>query len=207
MALLNNDIVQVTFRGTCFNQRILMVLNYLINGDFPVVNSIQTDLGLIRTAVLAGGVLDMQTPYLAALPPQYTLNEVRAQRIRATRSAFFSTVLVGAVGTNVNPATVSCDSAGITRRTDVAGRNKVSSLKIGPCPDGASAAGQITGAYTALLNAVGSKSILAFTPPTSGSLVIPVVFHPTTNTFDILNNFFVQPESRVMNRRVVGRGE
>ena len=207
MALLNNDVVQVTFRGTCFNQRILMVLNYLISGDFPAVNSIQTDLGLIRTAVLAGGVNDIETPYLACLPPQFTLQEVRAQRIRATRSAFFTTVLAGAVGTNVNPATVSCDSAGITRRTDLAGRNKVSCLKIGPAPDGASAAGQLTGAYTALLSALGSKTILAFTPPTSGSLVIPIVFHPTTNTFDILNNFFIEHESRVMNRRVVGRGE
>lgn len=207
MGLLNNDWVQVSFRGTCFGQQILLVRNYLVSGDFPAINSVQTDLGIIRNDFLAGGALDLQTPYLAALPPQYSLLECRAQRLKATRSAFTSTTLVGVVGTNANPATVSCDSAGITLRTDFAGRNQVSCVKIGPCPDGASAAGMITAAYTALLTAIGAKLITAFVPTGSGSLLVPIIPHPDGITFDILNNLLVQETSRVMNRRVVGRGE
>lgn len=205
MALLAGDWVQVSFIGACFNQVIELVRVVKCTQDFPIVNNITTDLTLIRTAVRAGGVADWETPYLAALPPQYQLNEVRTQRIWPARSAFFG-VAVANPGTNANAATVACDSAAITFRTDKGGRNQLSIVKVGPCPDGASAAGLITNAYRALLVTLATALGSPFTPPTSGCLMIPIVPHVPTHTDDQITNFLIGTQSRVMSRRVVGRG-
>lgn len=208
MGMLNGDIVQVSFRGRCFGQRILLVRHYKLFGDAPVGQSTRTDLQNINTAVAAAGVNDIMTPYLACLPPQYTLESIRSQRIRNLRTAYEDLGTPGAVGTNVNNATVACDSAGIILRTFEAGRGERGTAKIGPAPDGASAAGLITAAYQALLSALGSKLVTAFVPVGwGGTLVTPVLFQVSTNTSRILQTFLIPTDSRVMNRRVVGRGE
>lgn len=207
MGLLHNDWVQVSARGRCFGQTIILTHHYRCEGDYNAVTTVAADLDDIKTNISLAGANDIMTSYLACLPPQYTLEELRTQRLKATRSAYRVTTFAGVVGTNVNPATVSCDSAAITLRGDLAGRSRVSVKKVGPCPDGASAAGLITAPYTALLQAFASKLITAFLPIGSGSLLIPIVPHPDLINFDVLNNFRVGTTSRVMLRRVVGRGE
>lgn len=207
MGLLNNDWVQVSIRGKCFNQEIIATHHYLVSGDYNAVTSVAADLDDIKANITLAGANDILTSYLACLPPQYTLLELRTQRIRAVRSAFRVTSFAGIVGTNANAATVACDSGAITLRGDLAGRSKVSVKKIGPLPDGASVAGLLTAAQTALHSTWASKLITAFAPIGSGSLMVPIVPHPDLITFDILNNFLVGTESRVMTRRVVGRGK
>lgn len=208
MALKNGDFVRVWTRGVCFGQRIILTHNYLIVGDFPVANSIATDLELILTAWAPAGVLDATTPYLACLPPQFSLQEIRAQLFSPTRSAYRSVLFVGgAPGTNAGAATVANDSGCITMRTEKAGRSQVANQHIGPAPDAASAAGVLTAAYTATLATLGSKLVQAFVPPTSGSLVVPVIFHRATATSDTINQFIIGPQSRVQRRRTVGIGE
>lgn len=210
MAMLNNDRVQVTFRGTCFGQRILMVRMYQLIGDAPLAQSIRTDLQDINSAVAAAGVQDIATSYLACLPPQFTLQGIRSQRITPLRSAYEELVMGGggSPGTNVNPATVACDSAGIVIRAAEAGRNERGTVKIGPCPDGASAAGVLTAAYQALLGAVGSKLVTSFVPAGWGAtLVAPILFNRAASNSRLVQTFLIPTDSRVMRRRVVGRGE
>lgn len=206
MALKNNDWVLVSFRGLCFNQQIILTQWYLVAGDFPAVNTITQDLTLIVNGVAPAGAGDIATAYLACLPVQYQMQTIRAQRIKASRSSYFSQVNLLA-GSNVNPCTVASDAAAITMKGDNAGRNNLSTKKIGPVPDAASAAGLLTVAYTALLNTLGSRLALAWTPPTSGSTLVPIVPHKDGITNEIINNWSVGPESRVHRRRTVGLGK
>lgn len=206
MGLLNNDWVQCTWRGTCFGQRIILTHHYLVVGDWGVATTVAQDLAQINSELDVAGAFDPTTDYLACLPPQYTLNEIRSQRIKANRSVYRSLAKVATVGTNANPATVASDAAAITCRGSNAGRSNLSVKKIGPVPDAASAAGLLTAPYTALLTALGSRLVQGFTPAGSGSLLTPIVPHADKVTFEILNNFLVGPESRVNRRRTVGLG-
>lgn len=207
MGLLNADLVNVSFRGICFGQQIILSRMYTIVGDFPVGTSVATDLGSILTQLLPGGLNDVATPYLACLPATYTLQQVQAQRWKPTRSAYVPNALVGFVGTNVGAASVANDAAAITFRTALAGRSHTGTAHIGPVPDTASVAGLLTAAYTALLGTLGQALLNSFSPPTSGSVVAPVLWNRATNTIDFLQNFIVQSTSRVQRRRTVGVGK
>lgn len=207
MALLNNDVVEMTMRGDVFGQQIIMTHHYVCIGDAPVINSIFTDLDKFLDAWDLLGLVNVRAPYLACLPATYTLRSIRAQRIKATRSAYKELTIAGGAGTNANPATVACDSAGLAMRTFVAGRGHVGTKRIGPVPDGGSAAGLLTGAYQGLLAVLGGKLIQAFVPATLGLTAAPCLFNRDTGAVDIIQDFRVSPESHVANRRVVGRGK
>jgi hypothetical protein len=206
MALLNNDIVAVTAMGNSFGQQIMLTHTYVVLGDAPLVNSINTDLDAVLTAWDVGGVNDVRTPYLACLSATYTLDRFRAQRIRPGRSAYRDKLL-GFAGTNVNPSTVACDAGAINLRTFLPGRGHYATKHIGPAPDGASAAGLLTAAYKNLLGALANKLITAFVPVGLGCTLAPVVYNKKLFTFDIIQSQNVGAESRVMGRRVVGRGK
>lgn len=207
MPINPSDTLLVQFIGTCFNQRIMLDLTYRCTVGSPLPTPVL--LNELANDVAPGGPAanDIGTSYLACLPPQYTLNEIRTQVIRPVRSAYVSVGLVATVGTNVNPATVACDSAAITRRTLNAGRNQVSTLKVGPCPDGASAAGVLTNAYQALLSTFGARTLLTQVMGVSTAQYVPTILTPLgmADGRDLVS-FFVQNTSRVMRRRVVGRG-
>lgn len=206
MGLLNNDIVQITWRGSCFGQRILLTHHYKILGDYNAATSIAQDLDDITNNIHPLGANDKTTVYLACLPPQYNLIEIRAQRIRASRSAYRAQGNAFP-GTHASPATVANDSACVTLRTENAGRSQVSNKHIGPIPDAVSAAGVLTPAYKLLLSSLGSALVTAFAPVGSGSIVTPVVFNRTLLTSDVLNTYIVGEQSRVQRRRTVGLGE
>lgn len=207
MGLLNNDVVQTTWEGIWGAQQILMVRNYLISGDFPPINTIQTDLNLITSALTVGGVNDVETPYLACLSATYSLLRLKAQRIFPTRTAYAPLNFVGgAPGTNAGATTKPNVSTTITFRTALAGRKQRSNVHVGPSPDTAAVAGLVTAPYQALLSTLAGKLILSFVPPTSGSLVIPIIFHGD-HTNDFIQNAIIQNTSRVQRRRTVGVGK
>lgn len=207
MALNDGDIVAVNYFGQCFGQRIILDTTYRVLGNFPIVNSFFQDAALIVTAVDAAGVIDVVTPYLACLPPQYSLDQIRVQRIHPGRTAYYAQSFAGVVGTNVNPATVANDSACITLRTQQSGRDQIANKHIGPAPDAVSAAGLIVAAYRTLLSNLGSKLVVSGVPPTSGSLIAPTIFHKAGGTDDLVQQFILGAQSRVQRRRTVGIGE
>lgn len=206
MALADGDVVQVQFKGVCFAQQIRLVRNFQIIGNFPPGNTIQQDLDLILTAVTNGGVADIETPYLALLPSTYALPVVTAQRIWPVRSVARPITLVGAVGTNAGGASSANHTASITFQTPNAGRTQRGTIHIGPAPDSASALGFIVNAYFALLLTLTNRLLTAFTPPTSGSIVAPVLYNRKTHITSPVTSAQVQPTSRVQRRRTVGVG-
>lgn len=207
MAVAAGDTIRLSFRGSCFNQRIIFDLSYRVTVGNAGLTTAQV-LNELNTQVFAGGGNDILTNYLLCLPPQYQCLEIRSQVIQPVRSAYQSQALVGIVGTNANPCTVACDSAALTRRTALAGRNQVSVLKYGPIPDASSAAGLLTAAARGQIAVSGVDTIKPLLLPVSTVQMLPTILTPLGfATGRDLTNFFVQPESRVMTRRVVGRGE
>jgi hypothetical protein len=207
VALNDGDLLLVQLRGFCFGQRIILARYLKVVGPFPAVNSWITDANLILTAISPGGVNDWVTPYLACLPPQYNLTEARVQRIKPTRTAYQPNAFVGFPGTNAGAATVANDAAAITFRTSNAGRSQVGTCHIGPMPDAASAAGLIVNAMKALLGALATRLSTSFTPPMSGSLLVPVLWNRKLNTTEFIQSFLLGDASRVQRRRTVGVGE
>jgi len=207
MPIAVGDTIRTSFLGTCFGQRIIFDLSYECTVANPALST-AAGLNELNAQVTAGGANDILINYLAVLPPQYTLNQVRSQIIRPVRSAYFGINFVGTVGTNANAATMAADSAAITRRTDTSGRNQVSTLKVGPCPDAAAAAGLLTGAYQLLLSNLGTDTIKTLLMPVSTNQFVATILGPTGLSLSRrLVQFLVQPQARTHSRRVVGRGE
>src|SRR5690242_7674685 len=137
MGLLNNDVLQMSFRGLAFGQRIILTQSWQVIGDWGVATTVQQDLTTLANGVAPAGAFDIASSYLACLAPQYLLTEVRWQRIKAIRSAYVS-IATAFPGTHASPATVANDSGALTMRGDFAGRSYVGTKHIGPAPDAAS---------------------------------------------------------------------
>lgn len=207
MGLLNNDIVQITFVGSCFNQLVELIRNYVVLGDFPLANSVMADLDLINTAVTAGGVNDIETPYLALLPPQYSCQLMKSQKISGIRSAYRPLNFVGgAPGTNAGTATSVNRACALTTRTALSGKKQRGTVHVGPIPDAACVGGNLTAVYQGLLVPFGTKLLTSFSPPTSGSLLSPILYH-RDHTWDLLNSIPTQVTVRTQRRRTLGVGK
>lgn len=207
MPVIAGDTVRLTFRGTVFNQLICFDLSYRVTvGNNVLATSAVLDE--MNTQVSAGGGNDILANYLLCLPPQYIATEIRSQVVRPTRSAFRTLGLVATVGTNPNPATVGCDSGAITRRTTLGGRNQISVLKVGPLPDASSAAGLLTAGARGQLAVLGVDTIKTLVLPVSTVQLVPTILDRFGNASGRdLVSLVVGNESRVMVRRVVGRGK
>jgi hypothetical protein len=208
MSIQPGDGIRIQFRGRCFGQRIVMDLSYRTTiGN----NAISTREGLQAINATVGnlGAGSPLQAYLACLPPQYLLDEVRSQVVWPIRSAYEEQGFgPGQTGTHGSPATVACDSAAVTRRTAFSGRNQISTLKVGPCPDGASAAGLITDAYRVLLATFAGSTLVTFIAGATQIRLVPTILGAggAVGTRD-LESQRVGLASRVMHRRVVGIGE
>jgi hypothetical protein len=207
MAVPVESLVRVNWMGRCFGQRIVLTTGYKKTTGPVALTDEQEMNGIIDDLIVGGGV-DLLTDYLACLPPEYAMEEVRAQVIHSTRTTAVQRV-IATPGTHASSATVASDSACITLKGAFAGANRRSNKHIGPVPDAASAAGLITNAFTTKLNALGS-ALVSLVVLGGGETYTPTVWHidpfnaATTHT---LNQWTVGTTSRVQRRRTVGLGE
>lgn len=201
------DTVHVTFEGLCFAQQIIYDFSYVVTVGNSTASTTAV-LNELLSEMVQGGANDCLINYLSALPASYSLTAVRAQVIKPTRSAYVPQTFIGKFGTNANPASVACDSMAITCRTPLAGRKQVSTVKIGPLPDALSAAGVITGPGLAIAALIGADRMKTLILPVSTCQFKPCILDKNGN-YDgrDLATFLVARTSRVMTRRVVGRGK
>ena len=207
MPVLPDDAIRIQFRGRCFGQQIIMDLSYVVTVGAPAQPTDTTLLDLLDAVQAAP--TNIRANYLACLPPEYTLDEIRAQVVFPNRSAYVSYFpAAGTVGTNANSATVSNDAAAITRRTAIAGRNQTSTLKIGPAPDAVSVAGRLTDAYRTILATLAGSTLVLVTGPVSTAQMVPVILNKDgVAAGRLLRSYRVGIYSRVNRRRTVGIGE
>ena len=207
MSLNLNDIVRVDYRGTCYGQRIILTTSYRVSVAFTAGGTISSDLGLILSTLGPGGVNDIPIVYLPCLQNAYTLDEMRAQVIAPVRSAYRSILFVADNAGTGGAGTVANDSAAITLRGPLSGRQNVATKHIGPVPDSVSANGLLTNAYKAalqnLINGLGTLVTPVANPGRLRSVITPA----NATSFVEWTDARIGNQSRVQRRRTVGLGE
>lgn len=208
MPLALNDVIQVTYRGTLFGQRILNILHYSVS---VVGTGTEYDQLSIFTSnlVTGGGSVDLTLPFLACMAPEYFLEEIRAQRVYPTRTVFAFT-LAGAFGQYATGTETTNIAASIEKRTLTAGRMGIGRIQLAGIPTAAMNNGEVSAAYkgTEMLN-LANTMIQSIT--TTGPVVtfVPCLYNPTApvNKFSPLFSCIPMDTLRTMHRRTLRVGE
>lgn len=206
MPVATGDLIQVSWRGVAFGQRIMLVRNYRVTGSGGLAQPTSQTLGQIIDAIQVGGDVDITAPYLACLPVQYSLQTIRVQVIKPIRSAMAERSYALA-GTNANAATTANIQAAITFRTANGGRNQVSTIKVGPVSTLNALNGLITNGFAGTLSGLATAMMQTISVDPPGITITPIIWHAPGDTYDAIVSSIIQPQARVMVRRTVGRGE
>lgn len=208
-ALLDGDLVMLSISGTCFGQRIVFTHSMqVINPDES--NDYLEVMTNILSGLLEGATKPITAKYLACVSSDYTATAIRAQRIWPTRNAFVE-IPVEYPGTS-SAANAANLMAALTLRTDKAGRNQVSTRKIGPIGFEDAEEGLITSNFKSRMQTLADELISNQEVANIGLGLEPVVIHRDAETHvitgsDGFTNWTVQDQVRTMSRRTVGRGE
>jgi len=208
MSLAVSDVIQVSLRGSLFNQRILTVLHYSVavagsGTDYDQLSILTSNL------VTGGGSADPVPQILAAQAPEYTLEEIRAQRVYPTRTVYAFTG-DGRSGTYATGAETTNIAASFEKRTLTPGRMGLGRLQLAGIPTAAMNNGELTAGYLAAeASNVAQALLMGIT--TSGPVVTytPCLYNPTGPIFKFSPLFSVVPMTslRVMRRRTLRVGE
>jgi len=208
MPLVVDEIVQISYRGRCFGQRILLVTNWRVDTTASTA-SVLDDLTNIATDFEAtsvpGSICDV---YMACLATDYTLEAVRAQVVRPSRSLYVDRTSA-AVGTGQSACETANLAGTVTRVSLAAGRKGIATNHLGPLPSDAMVDG---GLDSLQLGALGQWGVDFASPRTvtAGTIaLLPVILHPVGSPIassDILT-FRTSNTVRVMRRRTLHVGE
>lgn len=207
MAIVANDILFFSVRGSCFNQRILLTQYYQATGEGNPSTTLTADFAEWVSVIDAVGNNDLMSRYMALFASSYEAQEMRFQRIKPVRSAYTSFVPSVQAGQFEGETNTAAMSAGVTFRTALSGRDQVSTKKIGPLPEEASISGLIADTYAELLGQFAAQLATNISLVQAAVTLVPGIFHPKTQTFTPFASHIVQDTTRTMSRRVVGRGE
>jgi len=209
MPVQSQDIFQVNWVGSCFNQRIMLTHHYRVESTAGLVDDLAASAALGVELTAGGGGDVMESAYRACLPPDYELIRVDVQKIKSTRYRKVSTVR-GQAGTNANVAYQANVHAALQFVTDYAGRDQVSVKKIGPLPQHISLYddGLLTATMVALLNTLATAMKTSINATAVSTTFQPVIFHRSgTPNFTVISGHIVQETVRVKTRRTVRVGE
>jgi len=207
MALTAGDILQVSLRGTLFEQRMLTVLHYRVitgSASGTVYGDVLSWAQYFGGLTGAGQLLDL---YLATCCPEYLLEQVRVQRVAPDRSAY-AVENVNAFGTHANACRTANLSCSITKRGNGGGRWATGRVQMPGLPSDNVVDGEI--AVGAQVDYVNLGNQFAANQNNAGitQTVQPVIFNPgrTPNWVEILN-WLPQTTARTMHRRTLRLGE
>jgi len=208
MPLALGDVVQVSLKGSLFGQRILNILHYSVSvvgtgTEYDQLSRLSSDIALGAAAT------DILTPFLSAIAPQYTLEEIRCQRVYPTRTVYAKTsvTIFGAYATGTELTNVAVS---LEKRTLAPGRMGIGRLQLAGIPTAVIDNGEVTAGYQAGELAA-LAAILIQTITTTGPVVTfsPCLFNPTApvNKFEPIFSIIPQSTIRVMRRRTLRIGE
>lgn len=211
MALALNDIIEVSFRGTLFGQRILNTLHYVVS---VAVGSGTTEDQLLHLASdIQGGlgsVPGLKSHFLDCIAIQYTLDTIRAQRVYPARTVF-QEVTSGDVGQYV---VADCKTpniaASIFKRTATPGRMGVGRMQMAGVPDDGFSSGLINPGTIGVPLAIWAADMkLNFTTSAPVQTYGPCLYNPTGAglRFSLITSTGVEDTLRTMHRRTLRVGE
>lgn len=210
MAIVTNDLIVTTFRGTLFGQRVMTTYGWVCTSSTSS-NSTLSDQAALTDAIGTNTGTTLLTTYLACLSPSVNVDEVWAQKVWPVRQIRTIRVvnLGGTAGINDG---ISNIAAVISRGTEFGGRSQISNLHIPGPPTGVDlVAGIWQDAYKNALGAHAAESydqITVAVPGGSFTLNGAIIHRTgTPGSYNRISRHMVNPVARVMDRRTVGRGE
>jgi len=208
MALALGDVIQLSLRGTLFGQRILNILHYSVA---VVGTGTEYDQLSILTSnfVTDAFATPLRGTFLGSLAPQYTLDEVRAQRVYPTRTVYAYT-LDGGVGLYATGCEICNVAASMEKRTLTAGRMGIGRIQLAGIPTAVMNDGELTAGYlTGPLADLATSLLSSLTTTAPVVTYTPCLFNPTApvNKFSPIFSIIPQTSIRVMRRRTLRVGE
>lgn len=206
--LVNGDILLLSIQGKIFGQRTLFTQTFSVQGVDGIID-VTTFLAAWLDNIQAGAPDPIMDHYAAVLSESWTADKMVAQKVNAPRSV--AVELLQTLTGDRALTTVGYCTAAVTSRTDLAGRDQVSTHHIGPIAPGDVVNGLITNdlktAFDPLL-----EDMLEATGPAGypGVSLNPCIWHralPGPTVFsDLVTATILQPEARTQRTRRVGHG-
>jgi hypothetical protein len=199
------DILQVSFRGLVYGQRMITILHYRAE-EFSTTTELQQTY--IQTAAqLQGGAGTPHQEYMDCLASSYTNAQMRVQKIYPTRMihrTFTAATVIGQVsGAALSPGT----SGSITKRGEVANRHSIGGVRMPAVPLAWSVDGMLSATGT-VQYADFASTLTQLLTLTGGLVLKPIIFNRTTPVdSQSITTLIVQDTIRTMSRRVLRRGE
>lgn len=212
MPIPASSIMQLTFRGIAFGQRIIHTRTFHCIAGYESDGTAQDFQSDFLDATTGGGVFDLATKYRGALSSSYFLTEVRAQIIYPTRYSYTFIAPSPNPPGLLNPASAAVLSANCEALTALAGRKQVANYKIGPISGSDCVNGNTGPALATALSIYASTlndqiGTLGDRP----TLWDSVIFHRGKNglpsTYDKIVDGKAYPEVRAKTTRTLRRGE
>jgi hypothetical protein len=198
-----NDVVEVTFKGTLFEQIVMSVFHYKYIGTVPIANGPGALLTFLTNLSAAG---ELKDTYVACCGPEYTMTEQRAQIVYPTRQVYLSAA-VNFPGTNAGACTAPNVSAVVLKSPDQAGHGRTGSLHVPGVPATGYAGGELTNAYALTMANLATKvAKQTFAVVNAGDMQALIWSHRKPTTPSVIQGARVNPYVRTMHRRTVGLG-
>jgi hypothetical protein len=209
MPLFNGDIIELTFWGRCFGQRILLTHHYRWEGTSNPAIPTSTSLTELLALVKDGGTSDIVSYYKSVLGLPYTYEFTRAQVIDPVRSAYVSDNADAGPALNPGTTNVGNQTLVLTFRTEGAGKKQRGNKHIGPIPVTGFTNGMIANAFVPLMDDLGSQMLKRITSATPPGEYAPIIYHGKNDNpgYTAITNYIIQTTARVQRRRTVGLGE
>ncbi len=207
MGVLPNSVVQVTYKGLYENNVMMMVLNYKVLSNDSAVSYL-SDLNSIITKFADTAAGTILTLYRALLPANYTITTIRAQQVRPTRQLFMEDSGLALLGMHATEAASGNLAATITRVSLAAGRKGVSTLHVGPLPDGAKDYGSLDPTYKAAMASLAQALINDVVIAAPSMVLAAQILHPVGAAVPStqIETYRLGDTIRTMRRRTLGVG-
>jgi hypothetical protein len=208
MPLATGVIVQLSYRVEYQSQRYLFTHHYRVANNNSTQDTAQ-DTASIAFFFSQTGANDLMTRYRICLATDAVVREVVAQPIHPQRLVRRS-VAVSLAGTSSGTASTGNIAAVLTLRTQLAGRSQVSNKHIGPPATVDIGAGLIGANLQAALINLGNELDDNQTVPAdlpNEILLVPVIFHKSSGTHDVLVSSIISTRVGTMRRRTLRVGE
>lgn len=206
--LAANTVVLVSFIGNCSNQRIINTFHYRARDAGIPGTQYSAYLDTLFTELTAVGAL--LSKFRAAMPANYTIEEMRIQPVFPTRQRYISYPLVLSGTWPVDLNSMQNIAASIKRVTNKVGPAGVGRIQVVP-PDGQTFNGSFVNVngYITALQDLGNTFLDNLTTAAPGQVWIPVLFGPgyAPGTLNDLVNWQVETTVRTMHRRTTFLGE
>lgn len=209
MAITVGDILLVSFRGTIFSQRVILTQTYkVISGDSGSATEydFSTDAA---NSFLPGEANDPLTlAYLDCLATDYTLNEIRVQRIYVVRDVY-GAVYEALAGTGLGTCVEGISATPITLVSDAAGRSEIAVKHIGPVPTAGMSAGAPTVSQRDKLAVLGDEITADRTFPSPAGPVVctPCIWHRAIAQSSLVVGYRISDRVGTVRRRILRLGE